>query len=126
MCAAFAAVEDTVEGPVPAGRYRYYYYNDTDEIVCSTGSSSEGGPDALDHPVKPNKEDWVARNHEHVRRRVAVEVGPIKTIPKQRTSPSGPASQIPAADTVTKLPVTSKVMSESESVRFHNSGCSPR
>ena len=54
MCAAFAAAEGTVKCPVPAGMYLHYYYNDTDEIVCSTGSSSEGGPDALDPLADPN------------------------------------------------------------------------
>ena len=122
MCAAFAAAEDTVKGPVPAGRYLHYYYYDTDEIVCSTGSYSEGEPNLLDPPANRNEEeDWVARYHEHVRRRAAGEVGPIKTIPKPRTSPSGPAGQLPALDT--KLLVTSKVMSESESVRVRT--CSP-
>ena len=62
MCAAFSAAEDMVKGPVPAGRYLHYYYNDTDEIVCSTGSSSEGEPDPLDPPADQNaEEDWVAR-----------------------------------------------------------------
>ena len=55
MCAAFAAAEDTVEGPVPAGRYLHYCFYDTDEILCSTGSSSEGEHDPLDPLADQNE-----------------------------------------------------------------------
>ena len=68
-------------------------------MFCSTGSSSEGEPDAFDPPADPNEEDWVARYYEHVRSRDAGLVGPIKTIPKPRTSPSVPAGPMPALDT---------------------------
>ncbi len=72
MCAALAKAVNAERGPVPPGRYLHYYYHDTDEIVYSSGSSSEG----------PKEEDWVARYHEHVRKGAAGEVGPIKTTPK--------------------------------------------
>ena len=81
---------------------------ETDDIVCSTGSSAEGEPDPLDPPVDPNKEEWLSRYSEHVRRRAAGELGPIKTIPKLRTTPIRPAGPIPALDT--KFLVTSKVL----------------
>ena len=105
ICAAFAAADPAEDVP---GRYLHYYYYDSDDIVCSTGTSSEREPDPLDPPVGPNEEDWVSRYNEHVRRRAAGEVGPIKTIPKPRTTPILPAGPIPALDT--KLLVTSKVL----------------
>ena len=63
-----AAADDAVKGPIPPGRYRLYYFNDTTEIVCSTGPSSEGEPDALS-----SGEDLVARYHEYVREKAAGE-----------------------------------------------------
>ena len=63
----------------------------------------------------------MARYNEHVRRRAAGDVGPIKTIPKPQPSHSRPADPMLALDTM--LLVTSKVMPESEFVRVRN--CSP-
>ena len=98
MYAAFAAADDARDVP---GSYQHC--NDNDEIVCSTGTSSESEwePDPLDPPADPNEEDWVSRYNEHVRRRAAGEVGPIKTIPKPRTTPIRPVGQIPV---ISKLP----------------------
>ncbi len=62
--------------------------------------------DQIDPPLQPNEEGWFDRYHEHLRRRAAGEVGPIKTIPKIRNTPIGPAGPIPPLDT--KLLVTSK------------------
>ncbi len=81
MCAAFAKAVDAEKGPVPPERYWHHYYHETDdEIVYSSGFSSEGEPDALDPSPDPNEEDWVSRYHDHVRRRAADEVGPIISI----------------------------------------------
>jgi hypothetical protein len=63
-CAAFARAEDATKGPskgpIPPGRYRHYYYNTNDDIVCSTGSSCEGEVDPLDPPADPDEDVWVA------------------------------------------------------------------
>ncbi len=66
-CAAFAKAQDATMGPLlPArGRYRHYYYNADDDIVCSseTGFSSECGDDPLDPLIDMNEDDWVLRYH---------------------------------------------------------------
>ncbi len=66
---ALPKAEDAIEGPSSTWRYQNDYYNAADNIVCSTGSGSEGEPDPLDPPEDPNEEDWVAWYTEHVRRR---------------------------------------------------------
>jgi hypothetical protein len=106
-CAAFARAEDATKGPLPPRSYRHYHYNAYDDIVCSTGSSSEGEEDPLDPPADVNEEDWVPRYHEQRGRRAAGQVGPIKTIPTYHKRPIAPAGPIPDLDT--KLLVTSKV-----------------
>ncbi len=90
LCTVFAEAEDSIKGPVPPGRYCPYYYDTADEIVCSTGSS-EGEIHRIDPPLQPNEEGWFDRYDEHLRRRAAGDVGPIKTIPKIRNTPIGPA-----------------------------------
>jgi hypothetical protein len=120
-CAAFANAHDATIGPLPPGGYRHYYYNADYDIVCSsgTGTSCAGEEDPLNPPIDMNEDDWVARYHEHIWRRAAGQVGPIKTIPTYHRRPVGPACPIPALDT--KLPVTSKVRhSDSAAVALDN------
>jgi len=107
-CAAFAKAQDATMGPLLPGRYRHYYCNTDNDIVCSTGtgSSSVCGDDPLDPPIDMNEDDWVLLYYEHRWRRVAGQVGPIKMIPTYHKRPVVPAGPIPALDT--KLLVTSK------------------
>ncbi len=86
-CAAFGRAEDATKGPVPPGGYRHYYYNNKDDLVCSTGSSCEGKEDPLNPPVDVNEDDWVTRYYEHIWCRAAGQVSTIPRITRGQQNP---------------------------------------